>query len=73
MATLDIKTKIDDVQRTTTGTVQDIQEISTVINKVNEIVATITRAVGEQSKATQEIALNINQDNDIGFPFVTIH
>lgn len=61
MATLDIKTKIDDVQQTTTGTVKDIQEISTVINNVNEIVATITRAVGEQSKATQEIALNINQ------------
>jgi methyl-accepting chemotaxis protein len=64
MATLDIKTKIDDVQRTTTGTVQDIQEISTVINKVNEIVATITRAVSEQSKATQEIALNINQASE---------
>jgi methyl-accepting chemotaxis protein len=61
MATLDIKTKIDDVQQTTTATVKDIQEISTVINNVNEIVATITRAVGEQSKATQEIALNINQ------------
>jgi len=61
MATLDIKTKIDDVQQTTTGTVEDIQQISTVINNVNEIVATITRAVGEQSKATQEIALNINQ------------
>ncbi len=61
IATLDIKTKIDDVQQTTTGTVDDIQEISAVINSVNEIVATITNAVGEQSKATQEIALNINQ------------
>lgn len=61
MATLDIKTKIDDVQKTTTGTVQDIREISSVINSVNEIVSTITNAVGEQSKATQEIALNINQ------------
>ena len=60
-ATLDIKTKIDDVQQTTTGTVQDIQDISSVINSVNEIVGTITSAVGEQSKATQEIALNINQ------------
>ncbi|TKB25739.1 HAMP domain-containing protein [Desulfopila sp. IMCC35006] len=61
MATLDIKTKIDDVQKTTSGTVEDIEEISSVINSVNEIVATISRAVGEQSKATQEIALNINQ------------
>ena len=61
MATLDIKTKIDDVQKTTSGTVQDIKEISSVINSVNEIVGTITRAVGEQSKATQDIALNIAQ------------
>lgn len=60
-ATLDIKTKIDDVQQTTTSTISDIEEISTVINSVNEIVATITTAVGEQSKATEEIALNINQ------------
>ena len=63
-ATLDIKNKIDDVQKTTTGTVQDIQEISSVINSVNEIVGTITSAVGEQSKATQEIALNISQAAD---------
>lgn len=60
-ATLDIKTKIDDVQQTTVNTVRDIEEITTVINNVNEIVATITTAVGEQSKATEEIAININQ------------
>ena len=61
MATQDIKAKIDDVQKTTTGTIADIEEITTVINNVNEIVATITTAVGEQSKATEEIASNINQ------------
>lgn len=61
MATLDIKTKIDDVQQTTIVTVRDIEEITTVINNVNAIVATITTAVGEQSKATEEIASNINQ------------
>lgn len=60
-ATLDIKTKIDDVQQTTTTTVRSIEEITTVINNVNEIVATITGAVGEQSKATEEIAMNISQ------------
>ena len=64
MATLDIKTKIDDVQQTTIGTVRDIEEITTVINSVNAIVATITTAVGEQSKATEEIAMNINQAAD---------
>jgi len=63
-ATLDIKTKIEDVQLTTENTVTNIEEITTVINNVNEIVATITMAVGEQSKATEEIAMNINQAAD---------
>jgi methyl-accepting chemotaxis protein len=63
-ATLDIKTKIEDVQLTTENTVTNIEEITTVINNVNEIVATITTAVGEQSKATEEIAMNINQAAD---------
>ncbi len=63
-ATLDIKTKIDDVQSTTTNTVSDIEEITAVINQVNEIVATITAAVGEQSDATAEIAQNITQAAD---------
>jgi len=61
MATLDIKSKIDDVQKTTSGTVDDIEEITSVINNINEIVSTISAAVGEQSQATQEIATNINQ------------
>ncbi|TKB07974.1 methyl-accepting chemotaxis protein [Desulforhopalus sp. IMCC35007] len=63
-ATLDIKTKIEDVQLTTENTVADIEEITKVINNVNEIVAMITTAVGEQSKATEEIAMNINQAAD---------
>jgi len=61
IATLDIKSKIDDVQQTTTGTVADIQDITNVINTINEIVATISGSVGEQSRATEEIASNINQ------------
>jgi methyl-accepting chemotaxis protein len=64
-ATLDIKNKIADVQITTDNTVADIEEITTVINSVNEIVATITMAVGEQSKATEEIAMNVNQAADV--------
>lgn len=63
-ATLDIKTKIDDVQQTTTSTVQNIEQITTVIDGVNELVATITSSVGEQSKATEEIAINIGQAAD---------
>ena len=60
-ATLDIKKQIDDVQRTTTTNIKEIEEITSIINNVNDIVATISTAVGEQSAATQEIANNINQ------------
>ncbi len=60
-ATLDIKKQIDDVQRTTMTNVQEIKDIANIIHSVNEIVATISTAVAEQSAATQEIATNINQ------------
>lgn len=60
-ATLDIKEKIDDVQKTTGDSVHDIEEITGIINSVNDIVANISAAVGEQSHATQEIAQNIHQ------------
>ena len=60
-ATLDIKNQIDGVQSTTNTTVKDIAEITTIINNVNELVATISSSVGEQSAATEEIANNINQ------------
>ncbi len=60
-ATLDIKNQIDGVQGTTNVTVKDIKEITGIINNVNELVATISAAVGEQSAATEEIATNINQ------------
>ena len=60
-ATLDIKRQIEGVQTTTTTAVNEIKEISMVINSVNEIVATISTSVGEQSAATEEIANNINQ------------
>ena len=60
-ATLDIKQKIDDVQSTTSTTVTEIQQITTVIDNINEIVSSISAAVGQQSSATEEIANNINQ------------
>ncbi len=60
-ATLDIKTQIEGVQETTATTVTDIDEITIVINGVNEIVTNIAAAVEEQSAATNEIAGNINQ------------
>lgn len=60
-ATLDIKKQIDGVQGTTNVTVEDITEITSIINSVNELIATISTSVGEQSAATEEIASNINQ------------
>ena len=60
-ATLDIKGKIANIQESTDGAVSGIDEISKIINTVNEIVGTIATAVEEQSAATQEIANNIAQ------------
>jgi len=60
-ATHDIKQQIEEVQSTTTTTVDEINHISAVIHNINEIVAVISSAVDEQSSATQEIANNIAQ------------
>ncbi len=60
-ATMDIKKQIAGVQGTTKSTVDEISQISKIINSVNEIVGTISNAVAEQSAATEEIANNIAQ------------
>ncbi|MBF0390437.1 MAG: methyl-accepting chemotaxis protein [Desulfamplus sp.] len=60
-ATLNIKNQIDAVQNMTKLSVKEIEQISSVINSVNDIVSTIAAAVEEQSSATSEISSNINQ------------
>ena len=60
-ATLEIKGKISGIQESTTGTVTEIEQISKVINDVNEIVSTIASAVEEQSATSMEIAENVSQ------------
>ncbi|WP_155323293.1 methyl-accepting chemotaxis protein [Desulfosarcina ovata] len=60
-ATLDIKQQIEAIQGSTNGTIEAINQIGTVIDTVNEIVATIATAVEEQSISTKEIAENIAQ------------
>ena len=60
-ATLEIKEKISGIQKSTTGTVTEIEYISKVINDVNEIVSTIAAAVEEQSTTSREIAENVSQ------------
>ncbi|MBF0467525.1 MAG: methyl-accepting chemotaxis protein [Desulfamplus sp.] len=60
-ATLDIKNQIDGIQSMTDLSIKEIDQISGVINGVNEIVSSIAAAVEEQSAATSEISGNINQ------------
>ncbi len=60
-ATLQIKGNIEDIQDSTDGTIKGINEISGVINNINQIVCTIATSVEEQSSATREIANNIAQ------------
>lgn len=60
-ATLDIKEKITGIQETTFGTVEDIQEIAGIIDRVNETVTIIASSVEEQSTTTKEIAGNVSE------------
>ncbi len=60
-ATSKIKAAIDEIQKQTGTTVNDIEAISTVINDVNNIVTTIVTAVEEQSITTNEIVNNVAQ------------
>jgi methyl-accepting chemotaxis protein len=60
-ATQDIKTKIGDIQGTTSVTIGQIDQITKVIQEVNDVVAGIATAVEEQSTATSEIATNVAQ------------
>jgi methyl-accepting chemotaxis protein len=60
-ATGEIKQRIEGIQNSTTITVDQIRQISDVINDVNDIVSTIVTAVEEQSATTQEIAENVAQ------------
>ncbi|PIE60679.1 MAG: chemotaxis protein [Desulfobulbus propionicus] len=60
-ATLDIKNKVGGIQKATDITVQEINQISTVIADVDQIVASIATAVEEQTATTREIAENVSQ------------
>ena len=60
-ATGEIRTRIEGIQNSTAGTVNQIERITTVINTINQTVTEITGAVEEQAKATDEIADNVSQ------------
>lgn len=60
-ATQDIKKRIEGIQKSTDTTVLEIEQITEVINNVNDLVATIATAVEEQAVTTQEISKNVYQ------------
>ena len=60
-ATVEIKNQIDEMQNTTTSTIEDIDKISEVINEIHNVINGIATAVVEQSAVTNEIAENISQ------------
>ncbi len=60
-ATGEIRARINGIQESTRGTVDQIGRISSVISEINAIVSTIAAAVEEQSATTREISANMNQ------------
>ena len=62
-ATQEIKSKIEGIQTSTTGTVAEIKAIAGVIDSVNDLVSSIAAAVEEQATTTRSIAGNVNQSD----------
>lgn len=60
-ATQEIKSKIDGIQETTNSTVAEIEQIVKVVSDMNDIVATISASIEEQSISAGEIAGNADQ------------
>lgn len=60
-ATVDIKNQINEMQSTTSTTVENIKKISDVIVDINTVINNIAGTVQEQSQASNEIANNISQ------------
>lgn len=71
-ATKKIRTQIEDVQRSTDDTVTDIQKIAKIISGLNEMVASVSTSVNEQSTTTTEISENLAQASK-GIQDVTIN
>ncbi len=63
-ATEDITQKIVAMQSSTEETVKEIENISSVIDQINEIVTSIATAVEEQTVAAQDISGNIGKTTE---------
>ncbi|MCC6406792.1 MAG: MCP four helix bundle domain-containing protein [Planctomycetes bacterium] len=60
-ATEDIRTKIDTIQKDTTGAVAAINQIGEIIRSIDQLQTSIASAVEEQHATTQEITGNLNE------------
>ncbi len=60
-ATEDISKKIQAIQQDSKSSEEAIQNISTIINRINDISSTIASAVEEQTATTNEIGRNITE------------
>lgn len=60
-ATEEISNKIEAIQLDTKSSVEAIEEISMVINEINDISNTIASAVEEQTATTNEMARNVSE------------
>lgn len=60
-STLEIKEKIDGIQKSTQLTVAEIEKVTVGINEANQMIDTVAAAVEEQTATTKEIADNVSQ------------
>jgi len=60
-ATVQIESRINDIQVNTSSAVNAIESIGSIINRINEIQSTIAIAIDEQSQVTTEISQAISQ------------
>lgn len=60
-ATVDIGNRLKGIQKSTKVTATEIEEISDVINGINQLVMSISSTMGQQNDATKNITENINQ------------
>jgi methyl-accepting chemotaxis protein len=60
-ATREISSKIEAIQHSASGSVEEVKTISAAIKNVDEVVSTIATSIEEQSSVTREIAGNVAQ------------
>ncbi len=60
-AAADIKQQIEGIQTTSSEAIGEIESVNTIMQNIDEIIAAIATAIGQQASATQEISANIGQ------------